>query len=65
MEDINYELVPQELIKELFPNNDEKGSESVHFIKKCVKFNRYGMKQGRILVLSTHGLYLVNGKRLS
>jgi hypothetical protein len=65
MEDINYSLVAPDLIKELFPKNDEKDSESVHYIKNIVKYNRYGFKQDRVLILSTHGLYLIHGKKLS
>ena len=65
MEDINYDLVTAELIKEIFPSNNVANGESVHYIKKCTKFNRYGMRQSRILILSTHGLYLINGPKLS
>lgn len=65
MADIKYDLVPGDLIKELFPHNDEKGSETVYYIDKCVKFNRYGFRQDRVLILSTHGLYLINKTRLS
>jgi len=44
MEDIKYNLLDDKVIKELFPNNDEKDKESVHYINKIVKFNRYGFK---------------------
>ena len=30
-----------------------------------MKYNRYGFKQDRVLILSTHGLYLIHGKKLS
>jgi hypothetical protein len=65
MSDIKYDLVPAELINELFPKNDIKGAETVYYIDKCIKFNRYGFKQDRIMILSTHGLYLINKVRLS
>ena len=67
MEEIKYDLIPKQLLQELFPSNDKKGSdhESVYYIDKIVKFNRYGFKLDRILILSSHGLYLINKTKLS
>jgi len=43
MEDIDYSLVSDVLIKQLFPKNNEGKNESVMFISKAKKFNRYGI----------------------
>ena len=59
--DVDYSLVSDDLIKELFPKNNEGKNESVMYIGKCSKFSRYNMKQDRILILSTQGVYLITG----
>ena len=61
MEDVDYSLVPAEVIQELFPKNNEGKNESVMYIGKCSKFSRYNMKQERILIVSTQGVYLLTG----
>ena len=58
MEDINYSLLPPELIKKHFPKNGEGKEESVVFMGKAKKYNRWGVSQDRILVLSTVCIYL-------
>ena len=63
--DVDYSLVPQDLIAELFPKNNEGKNESVMYIGKCAKFSRYGMKQDRTLIMSTEGVYLLTGRRVS
>lgn len=62
---VDYTLIPQDVISELFPKNNIGKNESVTYMVKCSKFSRYGMKQDRILLMSTQGIYLLTGKKLS
>jgi len=43
MEEADYSLVPDAMIKVLFPKNNEGKNESVISINKCKKFNRYNI----------------------
>lgn len=63
MEDVDYSLVADSLIKQLFPKNNEGKNESVIFISKAKKFNRYGIAQDRICILSSMGIYLVTNAK--
>ena len=63
MEDADYSLVPDSLIKQLFPRNNEGKFESVITILKCKKFNIFGIAQDRCVICSTQGIYLVSPKK--
>jgi hypothetical protein len=62
MEDVNYNLVKESTIKELFPSNDMKQGESVMSINKGKKFGRKGYAIPRTIIMSTHGVYLLEDK---
>ena len=64
MDDIDYSLLNADLVKKYFPQNNQGHAESIMFIQKCKKFNRYGISQERIFVLSTLGVYLFSSRRL-
>ena len=64
MEDIDYSLLPSNLIAQIFPKNNVGKEESVVFMQKCKKYNRYGISQERIFVLSTNAAYLFSKNRV-
>jgi|APSaa5957512535_1039671.scaffolds.fasta_scaffold1050412_1 hypothetical protein len=63
--DVDYSLVPTDLIDELFPKNNKGKNESVVYISKCSKFSRYNMKQDRVIIQSTQAIYLLTGRKVS
>lgn len=64
MEDIDYNLVPSALLKQVFPDFEEDG-DSIVFMQKCKKYNRYGLAQERVLVLSSDSIYLFSNKKVN
>ena len=64
MDDIDYSLLNPDLVKKYFPENNVGHAESIMFIQKCKKFNRYGISQDRIFVLSTTSVYLFSSRKL-
>ena len=62
MEDIDYSLISKDLMEESFP---EDGPEQVLFMAKCKKFNRHGMSQDRVFVLSTTKVSLFSPKKMN
>jgi hypothetical protein len=63
-EDIDYSLISEQLLNELFPENDIGKCESVMSIVNCIKFNNIGLKYDHILIISTHALYLISKMKL-
>lgn len=57
MDDIDYKLVPAKLLREVFSDFDN-GCDSIVFMQKAKKYNRYGLSQDRVLVLSSDSIYL-------
>ena len=57
-------LLPQSLINQTFPKNNQKGGESVHLITNGKKYNRFGVPQDRVIVLSDLAFYLCSKTRV-
>ena len=64
MDEIDYSLLPESLIKQTFPNNNVKDGETVLAMHKCKKYNRYGVGQDRIFILSNQAFYLCSQTRV-
>lgn len=62
MEDVDYTLVSKELLESAF-GPDSK--EIVLFMRKTKKYNRYGISQDRVFVLSTSRIYLFSSKKVN
>ena len=58
---VDSELVPQKVLDVLFPEENEY-DETMMFQSKCKKISRWNIAQERILLLSTHFIYLLNEK---
>lgn len=58
---VDYDLVPQKVIDTLFPEENEY-DETMMMSCKCKKISRWNIAQERILILSTHFIYLLNEK---
>jgi hypothetical protein len=55
------QLVSQKLLYTLFPEDNELDEQPMH-IAKCKKISRVGFRHERIVILSTHNIYIVNSK---
>lgn len=58
---MDVDLVPQKVLDTLFPEENEY-DETMMFNSKCKKISRWNLAQDRILLLSTHFIYLLNEK---
>mgnify|MGYP001024983508 CR=1 FL=1 len=57
-------LVPQEILDKLFPEDHELGEESM-FLSKCKEINRWGLPKDRVIIQSTHHIYMLNAKEVT
>ena len=64
MDGANQTLVPDWLMEQIFPEDSEIGEEPLH-IDKCKKISRWGIGQDRVVVLSTHCVYILSTKDVS
>lgn len=53
------DLVPQKVLDAMFPEDNDY-DETPMFIGKAKKISRWNIAQDRILILSTHFIYLLN-----
>jgi hypothetical protein len=47
----------------LFPEDNELDEESV-FVSKCKKMSAWGIGADRVIILSTHSIYLLSSREL-
>ena len=65
MEDVNYSLIPDHLLKQHFPHLEDGGKgEAIFLIQRGKKFNRFGIPQDRVVVLSSSAVYLFSNKKV-
>ena len=57
------ELVPESVYQKLFPDDNDL-EEAAMCTQKCKKISRWGIPQERILILSTHFVYLLHNNSL-
>ena len=55
--------MPNAVLQELFPEDNELDEEPI-IIAKCKKISRWGINQDRVIILSTHHIYLLSAKDL-
>ena len=53
------ELISEAMMVKMFPDDNELG-ETPMLTVKCKKISRWGIPQERVLLLSTHFVYLLN-----
>ena len=63
MDGHNQKLLPDSIMLELFPEDNDLDEESV-FVSKCKKLSAFGIGSDRIIILSTHCIYLLSSKEL-
>ena len=63
MDGHNQKLLPDSVMQELFPEDNELDEESV-FVAKCKKMSAWGIGAERVIILSTHCIYLLSSKEL-
>ena len=51
--------VSQEILDQLFPEDNELGEESM-FESKCKEINRWGLPKDRTVIQSTHHIFMLN-----
>lgn len=56
--------IPEALLKQVFPTINQPDGEKVLFSSKAKKYNRYGISQERIVLLSTFAVYLFSAKKV-
>ena len=54
-------LIPDSIMRTLFP---EDGDEEPLFVDKVKKFSNWGIGQDRVVVLSTHVIYILSTKEV-
>ncbi len=57
-------IVPQEILDQLFPEDHELDEEAM-FMSKCKEINRWGLPKDRVVILSTHHIYMLNQKEVT
>jgi hypothetical protein len=57
------DLVPEWLLEKLFPEDNPLDEESM-FETKCKEISRFGLPKDRVLILSTHHIYLLTIKEV-
>lgn len=63
MDGHNQKLVPDQILKDLFPPDNELDEESLH-IAKGKKISNWGIGQDRVIILSTHHIFLLSTKEI-
>ena len=63
MDGHNQKLLPDSVMNELFPEDNDLDEESV-FVAKCKKMSAWGIGAERVIILSTHCIYLLSSKEL-
>ena len=56
-------LIPDNILEEMFPDDNELDESAMH-ISKCKKLSNWGIGQDRIIILSTHSIYLLSQKEV-
>lgn len=64
MDGNNQKYVPDWLMEQIFPEDSEIPEEPLH-IDKCKKISRWGIGQDRVVILSTHFIYILSAKDIS
>ena len=63
MDGHNSAILPDAYLEELFPDDNDL-DESMMQLVKCKKLSNFSIKQDRILILSTHIIYLLSQKEI-
>lgn len=56
-------ILPDSYLEELFPDDNDLDESMMHLCK-CKKLSNFSIKQDRILILSTHVIYLLSQKEI-
>ncbi len=56
-------ILPDSYLEELFPDDNDLGEEMMQCVK-VKKLSNFSIKQDRILILSTHVIYLLSQKEI-
>ena len=63
MDGHNQKLVPDSIMREIFPE-DNKLDEEPLFVAKCKMISNWGIGKDRVLILSTHHIYLLSTREI-
>lgn len=63
MDGHNQKLVPDAIMNSLFPQDNDLDEEAM-FVAKCKKISNWGIGSDRVLILSTHYIYLLSSKEI-
>jgi hypothetical protein len=63
MDGHNQKLIPDQIMKDIFPEDNDLEEEPM-FVSKCKKISNWNIGQDRVLILSTHYIYLLSTKEI-
>lgn len=63
MDGHNQKLVPDSVMGMIFPENNDLDEEPL-IVTKCKKISNWGIGQDRVVILSTHYIYLLSTKEI-
>lgn len=63
MDGHNQKLVPDTVMNMIFPENNDLDEEPL-IVTKCKKISNWGIGQDRVLILSTHYIYLLSSREI-
>jgi hypothetical protein len=63
MDGHNQKLVPDQIMQSLFPQDNDLEEEPM-IVSKCKKISNWGIGSDRVIILSTHYIYLLSSREI-
>ena len=63
MDGHNQKLIPDDILREIIPEDNDLNEETM-LVAKCKKYSSWGVGHDRVIIMSTHFIYLLSTKEI-